>query len=526
MTAHGDKRHNRIVILTLTLIGLSVLTLIQQNPNFFAWQNKFDFAPGTTSYTLSIAFFISTLAAVRFMADSSRELKKSAALAFIDELTEMPNRRQFKLRLQQELSRASRHSLGVCVLYFDLDRFKELNDCYGREIGDKTIIEFGKRIESVFRAEEFVARLDGDEFAAIVTNVDSDHAVEAIADRLFKEISKPFSFGETNLYVNMSIGASVIKNGQHKAEEAIRQADYAVLQAKSAGRNCLKIFDPEMAKIITDRLTLEADLRQAIRNDGFHVEYQPFISAKSKQISGAEALLRWNHPTRGMISPEEFIPIAEKAGLILELGDFVLTQACSDFSKLDKTKKLAVNVSPSQFQDAGFVDTIRQVLKKTGLASERLEIEITEGVFISDPTNAVKIITEIRAMGISVALDDFGTGYSSMSYLQDFKLDRIKIDRSFVSKMDDSIESEKLISAMTSLADSLDLSVTIEGVETRKQLDRLEKYNCTEYQGFLFSKSVRLDTFVQLCSQGGYDSQSTANEVEDEGSPVRLVSSR
>ena len=498
MTIRGDKQHTRIVILTIALMGLSAISFFQHNPMLFIWQEKLQFAPGTSTFTLSIAFFLSVLAAVLFTRNSSKELKRSAKLAFIDELTELPNKRQFKRHLTQELSRASRHSQGVCVMYFDLDRFKELNDCYGQEIGNKTIIEFSNRLQQAFRTEEFVARLGGDEFASIVTNIANFDDVVKVADRLLEIMGQPFIFGDTKLYTSVSIGASIIRNGEHDENEAMRQADYALLQAKSEGRNCLKIFDPEMAKIITDRLTLEVDMRQAILEGGFHVEYQPLLSRKDHKIVGAEALLRWLHPTRGLISPEIFIPIAEKTGLILQLGEFVLNKACKDFADMG-SKKLAVNVSPNQFQNDGFVHSLRSVLKKTGFDPKRLEIEITEGVFISDPKNAVKIITEIRAMGIDVALDDFGTGYSSMSYLQDFKLDRIKIDRSFVSKMDESDDSEKLISAMISMAETLKLDVTVEGVETLRQLEKLENYNCTEFQGFLFSKSVAITDFQKLC---------------------------
>ena len=498
MKSHDDKQHRRIVILTIALFCLSLVLLWQQSPILFSWQKDLQFAPGTTLFTLSVAVFVSMVAAVLFTRNSSRELKASAKLAFIDEMTGLANRRQFNVRLKQELSRAARNAGGVSVMYFDLDRFKEINDCYGHEVGDKTLIEFARRFQSVLRTEAFVARLGGDEFAAIVMDVDNVDALTKVADRLLQAMRQPFSFDNTDLYTSASIGASIICDGSLDADEAIRQADFALFQAKSDGRNCLKIFDPDMARLIAENRVIETDMREALLNGGFHVEYQPFLSQETHEIIGAEALLRWSHPKRGPLEPEEFIPIAERTGLIHELGEFVFKQACHDFRDLH-AKKLAVNVSPVQFQHGDFVDNVRQILDETGFDPKRLEIEITEGIFISDPAKAAKVISKIQAMGVKVALDDFGTGYSSMSYLQDFKLDRIKIDRSFVTKLDETVESEKLISTMISLGESLELDVTVEGIETKEQLYKLKKYNCTELQGFLFSRSVAISQLQKLC---------------------------
>lgn len=498
LNSHDTRQHRRIVVLTLALCALTTVSIWQQLPSDFFWQENLRFEIGSTSFTLSVAFFLVMVAAVNFTRNSSRELREVAALAFIDELTGMANRRQFMERLGQELSRAARLSHGVSVMYFDLDRFKEINDCYGHDVGDQTIKEFGRRLQSVLRAEDFAARLGGDEFAAVISNVDSVDTSVRIADRILTLMREPFEFDNTKLYVTVSIGASITRDGSLDATNAVRQADFALLQAKEVGRNCVKVFDPNMAKQITAKRKLESDMRDALLNGGFHVEYQPFLAQGSHQIVGAEALLRWVHPTKGPISPETFIPIAEKTGLIHELGEFVLMKACQDFSSFPNMK-VAVNVSPIQFQHGDFIDKIQHVLSVTRFNPERLEIEITEGIFINDPAKASKIIQQIRNLDVSVALDDFGTGYSSMSYLQDFKIDRIKIDRSFVSKMDGSIESEKLVSTMIEMGTSLGLAVTVEGIETNGQLQKLRKYNCTELQGFLFSKSVEISQFERLC---------------------------
>jgi diguanylate cyclase (GGDEF)-like protein len=415
----------------------------------------------------------------------------------VDELTDLPNKRQIDERLRQELARCQRRQEDIAVLYIDLDRFKEINDCYGHEAGDDAIKEFGRRLKKVIREEDAIARLGGDEFGAIITNVDSGDVVKQVANRLFHEMQKPFLFGDTIFYTTASVGAAVIHQGTVSMAEAVRQADFALLKAKNDGRNRLRIFDPEMADRIKQKRIMETDLRHAMAQGQIVLEYQPQLDHHKNRIIGVEALVRWQHPTKGLLPPGDFIAVAEETGVIHELGELILRRACMEIRGLDYLK-LAVNVSPVQFRQADFVENVKRILKETNFDPARLELEITEGIFITNPAHAAKIIEQLRALGIGVALDDFGTGYSSMSYLSDYALDRIKIDKSFINRIGESKDAENIVASMIQLAGSLGLKVTVEGVEHTAQAERLEKYQDCEMQGFLFSRPVRLDHLRNL----------------------------
>ncbi|MEM7427200.1 MAG: bifunctional diguanylate cyclase/phosphodiesterase, partial [Pseudomonadota bacterium] len=441
-----------------------------------------------------------TGAAMTFAAFTSRhseqDRKKYSQLAYIDELTGLPNRRQFNDQLEQEISRAARHGTNLALMYFDLDQFKAINDCYGHEAGDQAIKTFGERIKAVVRCEDLAARLSGDEFAVIATEVRSSSAARQIADRVFKAMAEPIIFRGKPIYANVSVGAAVVMGGTVDAKEALRRADLALLQAKAKGRNRLQIFDPEMAEALRSRKILETDLREAVRQEKFFVAYQPLVSHDGDSLHGVEALVRWTHPGKGSISPAEFIPVAEDIGLINEIGEFVLRRACLDIGRLEPIK-LAVNVSPIQFRREDFVETVQRILMETGFDPNRLELEITEGIFISDPDETAETIRKLRAIGVRIALDDFGTGYSSMSYLREFRLDRIKIDRTFVDQMGESQESRELVAKMIELGSALGLSVTAEGVETEDQARMLKESGCQELQGYLFSRPISAEELAK-----------------------------
>ncbi len=491
-----DTQHTRIIQLSAAVgaVVLSLMPLILSANGFTspsAWG-------GTLLWSflaLAIGAFALYLAA-RLVNGSLKDKERYGELAFEDVLTGLPNRRQFDLQLVKELSRASRHGTNVAVMYFDLDQFKAINDCYGHEAGDRAIITFGQRIRGVVRCEDIVARLSGDEFAVVATEVKSSRAVELIANRVFDAMSEPIEYNGKPIYTNVSIGAAVVKGGTVEAKEALRRADLALLQAKANGRNRLQVFDPEMAEALRSRKILEADVRQAAAKDDFYLAYQPLVSENGNSLHGVEALIRWTHPSKGAVSPAEFIPVAEEIGLINEIGDFVLRRACIDIGPLDPIK-LAVNVSPIQFRREDFVQRVETILKETGFDPNRLELEITEGVFISNPDDTAETIRRLREIGVRIALDDFGTGYSSMSYLRDFRLDRIKIDRSFVDQMSESPESRDLVAKMIELGGALGLSVTAEGVETEEQAKMLKDSGCEELQGYLFSKPVTADVLVK-----------------------------
>ncbi len=505
MANFQDKQHNRILQMGTALTGVAIGTaglaldaagVVNLDPVGGAalW--------GTGAMVL-------TGAAMTFAAFTSRhseqDKRKYSQLAYVDELTGLPNRRQFDDQLEQEIARAARHGHNLALMYFDLDQFKAINDCYGHEAGDQAIKTFGERIKMVVRCEDLAARLSGDEFAVIATEVRSSKAARQIADRIFKAMAEPIMFRGKPIYANVSVGAAVVIGGTVDAKEALRRADLALLQAKAKGRNRLQIFDPEMAEALRSRKILETDLREAVRQDRFTVAYQPLVSHDGSSMHGVEALVRWSHPTKGAVSPAEFIPVAEDIGLINEIGEFVLRRACLDIGPMAPTK-LAVNVSPIQFRRENYIESVERVLKETGFDANRLELEITEGIFISDPDETAETIRRLREIGVRIALDDFGTGYSSMSYLREFRLDRIKIDRSFVDQMGESNESRELVSKMIELGSALGLSVTAEGVETEDQARMLKESGCEELQGYLFCRPISAEELAKIDLVTGNDS--------------------
>jgi diguanylate cyclase (GGDEF)-like protein len=464
----------------------------------------------TAAVTLTVSYFLYTHISA---------LKNAGDLAYVDELTGLANRRQFDARLRAEIARSGRQSFDCAVLYMDLDRFKHINDTYGHEAGDEVIKQFALRIAANVRAGDFVARLSGDEFAAIVTDVASNADVEAVSQRIFNAMSAPIRFKSKQVYANVSIGAAVVEAGRIGAEEALRRADFALFQAKEAGRNNVQIFTPHMEERIRTRGELENDLRDAIANNRFELADQPLISQADRKILGVEAFVRWIHPERGPVPPSVFIPIAEQIGMIDKLGNIILRRACMETKPLEPIK-LAVNVSPVQFMQASFVQSVRDILESTGFPPGRLELEITEGVFRNDGPRTREAIAKLRSLGVRIAVDDFGTGFSSMAYLRDFPLDRIKIDRSFISEIESSGQSLNIVSHMIELGRSLGLSVTVEGVETVDQLELLKAKGLNELQGYLFSrplKAAELATLDLDASLGGH-TPAVRNP------PLRLVS--
>lgn len=411
------------------------------------------------------------------------------SLAYTDSLTGLPNRRQFDARLRSEIARSSRSGSPCAVIYLDLDRFKHINDSYGHEAGDEVIVQFGKRISANLRAEDFVARLSGDEFAAVISRVRDSADVEVVAARIFKSMAEPVRFRDKLIYPGVSIGAAIVGDASLSPEEALRRADFALFQAKEAGRNNLQIFSPDMEESIRTRGVLENDLREAILKNRFEIAYQPLVSQETRDVMGVEAFVRWNHPERGLVSPSVFIPVAEQIGMIDQLGEIVLRKACRETLPL-KDMSLAVNISTIQFQQRNFVARVQGILEETGFDPGRLELEIKEEVFRTDAARAKATIGKLRSLGVRIAIDDFGTGFSTMAYLREFPLDKIKIDRSFISEIENSDKSLSLVSHMIELGSSLGLSVTVEGVETDEQLALLKSKGLTELQGYLFSKPL------------------------------------
>jgi diguanylate cyclase (GGDEF)-like protein len=406
-------------------------------------------------------------------------------LAHYDALTDLPNRALFHERLQDELAQIAPGE-QLAVLYIDIDEFKSVNDSLGHMIGDELLKSVASRLRGCIGHSDFVARLGGDEFAIVQTEVkDHAEAVDLVA-RVYEAIRAPFDCLGHQVTSDASIGIALAPEHGDDLDQILKNADLAMYEAKSAGRRTWRFFEPAMDAHVRARHMLETDLRKAIVEGEFEVYYQPCVSLQSNRITGCEALLRWRHPERGMVSPAEFIPIAEETGLINDLGEWVLATACAEAATWPHDIKLAVNVSPVQFRSGTLALKIVAALAASGLAASRLELEITEAVLIRDDDAALEILHQLRALGVRIALDDFGTGYSSLSYLQRFPFDKIKIDRCFVSDISERGGSS-IVQAVVNIAAARNMTTTAEGVETQRQQELLRGFVCTEMQGYLFS---------------------------------------
>ena len=413
-------------------------------------------------------------------------------LAQTDILTGLPNRAYFLEQLQ-ETKACARASSGFSILMLDLDRFKNVNDSLGHAAGDALLKQVAQRLSSTLREADVLARLGGDEFAIIQSASDDQRngSVE-LAMRISRLIAQPFQLPGHQVEIGTSIGVALYPAHGEDLEQLLKKADLALYRSKGAGRNCHTVYDDAMSAELEARNTLEGDLREAISRCQFEVEYQPFYDVQSGERRGLEALVRWRHPTRGLIPPEQFIPLAEETGLIVPLGEWILRQACDDATWLPADLKVAVNLSPVQFKQAELFDVIECVLQSSGLAPERLEIEITESVLLERAAENHAFIAKLKSIGISLALDDFGTGYSSLSYLTTFPFDKIKIDKSFICNLTKRPESIAIIASIMTLARGLNILVTAEGVETPEQFERLKALGMNFAQGYLLGRPVRI----------------------------------
>jgi diguanylate cyclase (GGDEF)-like protein len=412
--------------------------------------------------------------------------EKIRHLAHYDALTNLPNRALFHEKLKQELARTAAGE-QLAVLYIDIDEFKSVNDTLGHLIGDELLKSVAASVSQCAAASDFVARLGGDEFAIVQTAVKTPAEVIELVRRVFDAIREPYECLGHQVTTDASIGIALAPQHGVDLDQILKNADLAMYAAKSAGRRTYRFFEPAMDAQVKARRNLEMDLRQAITDRTLEVYYQPCISLQDNRITGCEALLRWRHPERGTIPPAEFIPIAEDTGLINQLGEWVLTTACAEAATWPEDIKLAVNVSPVQFKSGTFALKIVAALAASGLAANRLELEITEAVLIRDDEAALAILHQLRGIGVRIALDDFGTGYSSLSYLQRFPFDKIKIDRCFVNDLGEPAGSSSIVQAIVNIAAARRMTTTAEGVETRQQQELLRALGCVEMQGYLFS---------------------------------------
>ena len=412
-----------------------------------------------------------------------------AHLAHYDALTDLPNRALFHDRLREALARVAPGE-QLAVLYIDVDEFKNVNDTLGHLVGDELLKSVALNLKRCANACEFVARLGGDEFAIVRTAVKTEADVCDLVTRALNAIRTPLECLGHQVATDASIGIALAPRHGTDLEQILKNADLAMYAAKSAGRRTWRFFEPEMDARVKARRLLEMDLRQAIADGAFEVYYQPCVNLRDDTITGCEALVRWRHPERGMISPAEFIPIAEESGLINQLGEWVLTTACAEAMTWPEDIKLAVNVSPVQFKSGTLALKIVAALSASGLPASRLELEITEAVLIRDDEAALAILHQLRAVGVRIALEDFGTGYSSLSYLQRFPFDKIKIDRCFVNDIAEPDGSSCIVQAVVNIAAARHMKTIAEGVETLQQREFLRALGCTEMQGYLFSPAI------------------------------------
>jgi diguanylate cyclase (GGDEF)-like protein/PAS domain S-box-containing protein len=413
---------------------------------------------------------------------------KISHMAHHDALTDLPNRRLFRDQLEQALLR-TKGKEQVAVFCLDLDHFKEVNDSLGHPIGDDLLKEVAQRLLSSVRADDTVARLGGDEFAIVQvgSNLYTDVA-SSLATRVTKALSAPYNIHGHEIIIGVSVGITMAPHDGTHPDQLLKNADIALYRAKADGRGIYRFFEVGMDAQSQARRVLLIDLHAALLQGEFEVYYQPIHELKSNRIVCFEALVRWNHPRRGLISPADFIPLAEESGLIVAIGDWVLRRACNDAARWSQDVSVAVNLSPLQFKNRNLVSSVKAALAESGLAAVRLELEITEMVLLQETELTLTALHQLRSMGVKIAMDDFGTGYSSLSYLQSFPFDKIKIDQSFVRRLGLHEDALSIVRAVAGLGKSLGIRITAEGVETREQLSLLRAEGCLEVQGYLFDR--------------------------------------
>ncbi len=410
--------------------------------------------------------------------------------AAADTLTGLAGRDELRRRIAAQLGSANRGAEGFAVLCIDLDRFKAVNDTLGHPVGDALLKKVADRLVKAARKEDLVARLGGDEFAVVQVGAGQPEAAEALAARLVDLIGRTYVVGGHMLNVGASVGVSVAPANGEDADTLLKNADLALYRAKADGRGMFRFFEPGMDAKMQARRSLEIDLRRALALKEFDLVYQPQVSAHGGVVTGFEALLRWNHPARGMVSPSDFIPLAEEIGLIGPIGEWVLRTACAEAARWPEPITLAVNLSPVQFRGAKLVTIVTSALAHSGLPASRLELEITEGALLDNTETVLGMLNALREFGVSISMDDFGTGYSSLSYLQKFPFTKIKIDQSFVRQMEESADCSAIVRAVIALGRSLGMKTTAEGVETEGQRERIRAEGCTEIQGYLTGRPM------------------------------------
>jgi len=432
------------------------------------------------------------------IADREESQARSQYLAYHDSLTGLGNRLLFKEQLEEALNDVLITPHPLAVLFLDLDGFKAINDTLGHSIGDMLLKSVAGRLNDILPRTDRIARLGGDEFAILQISAPQPTSSVALAKKIIEVVSLPYSIEGHNVTIGASVGIALGHAGNINTANFMKSADLAMYAAKYDGRGTYRMFDPEMDAIVQVRRALERDMRTALAQDGFKLFYQPLVNLQTKKVTAFEALMRWNHPERGMVPPSEFIPVAEEIGLIVQLGEWALRQACGDAMGWPDYISVSVNLSPLQFAKGSLVATVMNALASSGLPASRLELEITESVLLEKSERNIGILNQLRDLGVRISMDDFGTGYSSIGYLRSFQFDKIKIDQSFVRDLLVDKGSLAIVRAIAGLGVSFGMTTTAEGVETEEQMRCLNLEGCIEVQGFLYSKPVPADEINEL----------------------------
>jgi diguanylate cyclase (GGDEF)-like protein/PAS domain S-box-containing protein len=431
--------------------------------------------------------------------------EKIAYQAHHDGLTGLANPVLFEKRVLSGIESARSSSHHLALMFIDLDDFKSVNDTMGHNVGNQLLQLVAIRLQRALRQGDTVARLGGDEFIVVLDGLQDVDDAEQVGRKILNHVSRPYLLDSREFVVTASIGIAVYPEDGADVETLMRNADIAMYRAKELGRNDLQMCSHDMSIEVVERMTLENDLRRAIERKEFVLHFQPQVDASTREIHALEALIRWQHPERGLVMPNDFIPVAERSRLMIPIGQWVLREACrtlASWNGLAPDLRVAVNLSPRQFQDEGFTSVVREVLEETGLPPDRLELEVTEGAAMQNPEAALRILTELKSMGVRIAIDDFGTGYSSLSYLTKFPIDCLKIDQGFVKDIEKGGSESMIISAVIALAHQLRLTVIAEGVETSQQSQFLVEQQCQQMQGFLFSRPQPFDSIELMLEQG------------------------
>jgi len=432
------------------------------------------------------------------IADREESEARSQYLAYHDSLTGLGNRLLFKEQLEQSLKDALGPPHPLAVLFLDLDGFKVVNDTLGHSIGDLLLKSVATKLRDILPQTDRIARLGGDEFAILQISAGQPSSSIALAEKIIEVVGLPCSIEGHDVTVGASVGIAVAHPGEMNSEAFLKSADLAMYSAKSDGRGTYRMFDPEMDAIVQARRILERDMRTALAQDGFKLFYQPLVNLQTRKVTAFEALMRWQHPERGMVPPAEFIPVAEEMGLIVQLGEWALRQACAEAMEWSDGICVSVNLSPLQFSKGNLVSTVMNALASSRLPASRLELEITESVLLEKSERNLAVLNQLRDLGVRISMDDFGTGYSSIGYLRSFPFDKIKIDKSFVRDLLVDEGSLAIVRAIAALGVSFGMITTAEGVETEEQMRCLNLEGCIEVQGYLYSKPVPANEIVAL----------------------------